>query len=438
MSRSGRDTFSRLTTPLWPAILTGMLVGGLVGALSYPVDNVHEAAALIRVYQPVDPDQILTTSATASDTQQSYISGEIAYLSSPGFRAAVAKQLNETTPPEVTATQDGQSSIISVSATQSDGPTAQRVVDAALNVYGDHAREQSRQRSREAINAITNVINQLEAPPPADSNSEQTDAPQDAQARIAQLDLQRLAIEVQARRGAPAQVVQPPTVSSETGAPRWSLGAIAGALLGGLLTIGAIVGWRRRAGVIVSPADLETEVQQLLRPVVSLSGLTSSNTSYLRVARNVYAQLPSARSGRILIVGASTDSGTDTVAGLVAAAVGEHAPTDVVRLSDEPHCARSARSRTDLDDAATVVIDGGAVATTPALPDTVKEVNQIIVVVRLGRDVHDSVRVIAQLGRRYNIPISAICTRRGLRLAKPRAARHTVPKSPQGAVPTRA
>ena len=61
-----------------------------------------------------------------------------------------------------------------------------------------------------------------------------------------------------------------------------------------------IVGWRRRLGVITSPADLETEVEQVLRPVVGLGGLSESDSSYLPLARDIYAQLPSPRYGRIL------------------------------------------------------------------------------------------------------------------------------------------
>jgi hypothetical protein len=449
MPRNKRETLSRLTTPMWPAIAAGVALGGVIGSLSYPVDAGSQATALIRVYQPVDPDQILTAAASTSDTQQSYLSGEIAYLSSPGFREAVAKEVRASRAPEITATQDAQSSIISISAMQPDGAAAQRVVDAALNVYSEHARQQSRQRGDDAVNAINDVIAHLQAPPTPNPNQDQTDQSgdesssdlgtsdtstpvlsQDVQTRIQQLDLQRVAIDVQSRRSAPVQVVQAPTVDAESGAPGWSLGAVAGGLLGGLAAMIAIVAWRRRLGVITSAADLETEVEQVLRPVLGLSGLTESDRSYLPLARDIYAQLPSPRSGRILVIGASIDSGTDAVARLVGAGVSEHALTQIVDLSEGFRNTFAQRSRTDLEEALTVVIDGGSIATTPALPDAVKESTQIIVVARFGRDVHDSVRVIAQLARRSGVPITAICTRRGLRLGKSRAARHRFADSP--------
>jgi hypothetical protein len=438
MSSSARETFSKLTSPMWPAIVVGMAVGAIVGVLGYPVDGGRQATALIRIYQPVDPDQILTTTALSSDMQQSYISGEVTYLSSPSFHNAVAKQLGDITAPDVTAAQDGQSSIITLSASQPSGGAAQRVVDAAVNVYSEHARDQSRQRGQEAINAINDVIGALHEQNRSDGGQDETTSSSqeytsesssaskpgnDVAARIQQLELQRSSIEVQSRRSAPVQVVQPPTLDVEKGAPRWMLGASAGALLGGLLTLGVIVAGRRRAGVITTPADVAAEVDQWLRPVVGLSGVTGPHSSYLPFARNLYAQLPSPRSGRILVVGASAESGSASITRLVAAGLREHSPVTVVDLSDAFSGAFDLRSRNDLD-RVTVVLDGGSIATTPSLPDAAKEASQIIVVARIGRDVHDNVRVIAQLARRNGIPVTAVCTRRGFRLTKSRTGLH--------------
>jgi methylmalonyl-CoA mutase cobalamin-binding subunit len=194
-------------------------------------------------------------------------------------------------------------------------------------------------------------------------------------------------------------------------------------LLGGLLTLGVIVAGRRRAGVITTPADVAAEVDQWLRPVVGLSGVTGPHSSYLPFARNLYAQLPSPRSGRILVVGASAESGSASITRLVAAGLREHSPVTVVDLSDAFSGAFDLRSRNDLD-RVTVVLDGGSIATTPSLPDAAKEASQIIVVARIGRDVHDNVRVIAQLARRNGIPVTAVCTRRGFRLTKSRTGLH--------------
>lgn len=416
MSRDGRRGISKLTTPMWPAILAGMVVGGLAGAaLSFQGNSGSEATALIRLYQPVDPDQIITGAAPSPDSQQSYISGEIAYLGSPGFNDAVAEQVDEPSPLSLTAVQDGQSSVISISATQPRDAAAQRVVGAALSVYREYAQQQNRQRGQEAIDAMTAVIDQLQSEVVAPAAGDPR--PNDAQARVAQLDLQRLAIEVQTRRGAPIQVVQPPTVTREEGLPTWSLGAVAGALIGGLLTVAGILAWRRRAGVIATPDAAESHVELVLRPEVGLGGLSESKKYYLPLARNLYAQLPDPRSGRILVVGASVYSGSEAVAGLLAAALREHTPSQLVHLQGGSPIA-DVKSTSDPGDAATVVIDGGSVDTTPALPEAAAEATQIIVVIRLGHDTYDDVRVVSQLARRNDIPISAVCTRRGLSLGK--------------------
>jgi hypothetical protein len=403
MHKSARAIFSRWTPPLWPATFAGLMVGALIGGMTLQEHRVSEATALIRLYQPVDPNQIMTGTGTSPDLQQSYISGEITYLSSPGFANAVAKQLNETSPPRVSAIQSAQSSIISLSATRSNFGAAQRIVNAALKVYSDHVQQQTRERGQATIDAINEVISKLQAG---------TSTSNDPQARIQQLDAQRLAIEVQTRRAAPVQVVQPPTMEEVTRVPPWSLGAVGGGLIGGLLALAGALTRRKRVGVITAPSVLEGQIEHVLMPIVRLGALPESSHAYLRLARSLYAQLPSPRPGRILLVGASADSGTEYVAGLIAFAVEEHAPVCVVYLVDGVQTLDGVEALTE---GATAVIDGGSVDTSPALPDEAKDASQIIIVAMIGRDVNESVRAASQLARGSDVPISAVCTRRSIR-----------------------
>ena len=285
-----------------------------------------ETTSLIRIYQPIDPDQIMTSAAPSPDSQQNYISGEIKYLTSPGFADAVAKQLSETIRHFI---GNSRRQIIDSQPIgyPGDFEKAQQIVNAALKVYSDHVQQQARERGQAAIYALNEVISRLEAEakkknqtrrkPPTRSKT--------SNPRIQLLDLQRLAIEAQTERPAPIQVVQPPTEMPAKGAPSWSLGAVGGGLIGGLLALAAALAWRKRVGVVTSPPALEGQIEHILLPTVRLGALTESSDAYAGLARSLYAQLPAPRSGRILLIGASADSGTEDVAGLIAFAAAERA-----------------------------------------------------------------------------------------------------------------
>ena len=417
MRTIARAIIFRWTTPLWPVTLAGLLLGAAIGGLALHASSESQSTALLRLYQPIGPDEIMTGTAPSSEAQQSYISGEITYLTSPGFADAVAKQLNETKPPSLSAVQDAQSSIVSLSATQPDPSVADRIINAALKVYTDHVDQQTDERGQAAIDALNGVIGRLEAgakeaqDPAGGAAAGGTATVTDPQALIQQLLSQRLAIEAQSQRSASVQLVQPPTVTPVEGAPSWSLGAVGGGLVGGIVTLAAALAWRKRVGVITSPESLEGLVEHVLLPTVRLGKTSESSDAYAGLARSLYSQLPTPRSGRILLVGASADSGTEEVAGLIAFAAAEHVGVRLVHLLDRVHMFDMFEGLADLADGATVVIDGGSLDTSPALPRVAQDASQIIIVATIGRDVHDTIRMANRLARESDIPVSAVCTR---------------------------
>ncbi|WP_123028234.1 hypothetical protein [Mycolicibacterium stellerae] len=414
----------RLTTPLWRAALVGILLGALAGGLAFQTERQTEVTALIRLYQPLDPDQIITNSAPSAETQQSYVSGEIAYLNSQGFAYAVAKQLGGPPPGGITAVQDTQSAVVNMSAIEPDFAAAQRVIDAGIDVYRNHLQEQSRDRSQAAMRAIDEVIDQLQAAPGATPDQSQNDWSQvdgnsaaetsstesDIAARVQQLQAQRAVIDVQTRRGAPFQVVQPATATDDDGMPSWWLGAMGGGLLGGLVAIAGATAWRRREGVMTTTTAVEAHIERVLLPAVRVDRLDKSSHSYTQLARSLYAQLPSPRSGCIVLMGASAQSGTADVAALIAAAVEEHEPVRVVHLADGSAAMYSLQSPLGLGAEAATIIDGGSVDSSPTLLEAARMADQIIVVAMLGHDVLESVKVAAHLAGRSGVPVSAICT----------------------------
>ncbi|WP_269893998.1 GumC domain-containing protein [Mycobacterium hippophais] len=417
-----RAVLARLTTPLWPAAVAGIALGAVIGGTALHSTETVEVDALVRIFQPIDPSQIMVSGSASPEEQQSYISGEIAYLTSPGFADSVAKQLNETARPALSAVQDTQSPVVTLSSTAPDAESATRAVDAAVFVYSEHVLQQSRARGQAAIDAINNVIAQLTPPPPVPNEYgwvPEAEAPSpELLAQIQQLELQRQAIQVQMQRPAGVQIIQVPTEAEDSGAPMWALGALAGGLAGGLIAMAGGLAWRRRAGVVHTPSALDELADSVLVPVVRLNTLVANSDSHIKLARLLYAQLPPTDSGSILVVGASTGSGTRDVARLIAAAAGERGLTRTITLADN----LSATYDDSLDhglqqllmSSATTIIDGGSLGDSATLPDAAAGARQIIVVVRVGHDVADSVRTAAQLARHNNIPITAVCTRAGL------------------------
>jgi uncharacterized protein involved in exopolysaccharide biosynthesis len=277
MIKRALATLSRWVSRLWPATLAGVLLGAAIGMMLHSADSAKEASAMIRVDQPIDPSQIMTKTEQSADLQQGYISGEIAYLTSPGFAQAVGTGLNQPSPPEVSANQNGQSTVITLSATGATFNDAQRTVNAAVKTYADHVQQQNRQRNQAAIDAITAVIGALQTGSSQDGTSDDPSDVQDGQKglavatggaqqdpqhnQIGQLELDLTAIEVQAQRQPGVQVVSPPIETAQA-IPSWSLGAAAGGLFGGLLALTGALAWRKHRGAKTSRAGLEDQSKQ--------------------------------------------------------------------------------------------------------------------------------------------------------------------------------
>lgn len=417
MYEIARAIMSRWVTPLWPVTVVGILVGAAIGGLALQATTLSQATALVRLHMPIDPDQIMTGTAPSSDTEQSYISGEVTYLNSPGFAVAVAKELGEPDPPELSATQGIQSSVVALSTTDADPAIAARTVDAALTTYHNRIQQEARERGQAAIDAINGVITGLQreqTEPPAGTAPTGTE-----QQALAQLIAQRSSIEAQTARPAPMDVVDgPTTVQRVAGAPSWSLSVLGGGLLGGLVALALALAWRKQLGILASRSALENHINHVLAPTLHLGQLTEADERYTGLARSLYAQLPAPRSGRILLVGASADSGTRDVARLIAHAATEHIEVAVVSLVDAVETASWPEVLSDVPDGATVVIDGGSLASSPALTSAAEDASQMIVVAMIGHDTADSVQMTARLANDTGIPVCAVGTRRGLRKAK--------------------
>ncbi|MFN8073382.1 MAG: hypothetical protein U0R66_16480 [Mycobacterium sp.] len=446
--------------------MIGVLAGAVLGGFALDTKGPAVAVATIKIEQPISPNQIMTGSLQSPDTQQSYLSGEIAYLKSPGFAEAVAKELQQTTRPTLSAVQDVQSALVTVSASAPNAQEAQKAVDAALKAYHDHLQQQAKEQGQAAIDAINAVIDQVNGSaaaaqaaaaaaaaaaagdPAAAAAAAAADAAaaaaaaqaQQNTARIQQLDDQRLAIQVQTQRAAGPEIIAPTRPTEVSGAPGWALGAVGGGLLGGIGALAAAMGWRRWVGAINSPAALGDDVDHPLQPVVHL-GSRGDTKPDAGLARSLFAQLPTPRNGDLLVVGASANSGSAEVARLIAFAAAEHQRVYVERLVDRAPILDATSRHRSFDSAdypgEMTVIDGGSLETCPGLAEAAATARQIIVVVMLGLDLADSVRIVAQFARSAGVPISTVLTRRKFWSRRPaRRAGHTPSKPTQPATST--
>lgn len=417
MQKRLRATFFGLLTPIWPVTIVGILIGvviGTVAALSVSTDAAT-ATTQIRIDPPVDPNQIITSSPMPADTLQGYLSGEVAYLSSTGFSDAVGSELGADEPPALTATQQGQTSIIAISATAPDTAAAQATVDAALKVYSGHVYDVNKVRVQSALDAVNGAVVRLREQAVADAA--RLGVPFDEVVfndRTRELDGKRVSLESQIDRAPAIQPVESTVEESAAGASTRLLGGIGGALLGGLLALGGALAWRSRSGVVSSVAQLQREIEPIpvIAPVVKLGRSRRS----LELARALYSQLPQPRVGVILVVGASDGSGTAEVARLLSCAAGEHVNATSISVADlsgkNTVAVNEVLDAVDTGDGlSSVIVDGGSLTGSSQVIDVAERADQVLIVARLAHDTLTEVGVAINLS---DVPAAVVCTRGGI------------------------
>lgn len=388
MRKIATSVFAWLIAPLWPITLIGLVLGAFVGTFATQSNSPgHIASAIVRVHQPVDPNQFVSGSAPAVDFP-SFMSGEIAYLASPAFADAVGKGMGKPYRVSVTVSQLGQSPLIAISA---DGVTfdiARTIVDTAVRAYTEAVQQRTQKRDQAAADAISGVIDRMQADRQANPGEPQSTTALD------QLELQLRSIQADSGRPAVEVVQAPLETAPPAAAPFWSLGLVGGALLGAVAALATALAWRVRVGLITSRSSLVEEFEYVMSPVVHLPGDEA-------VGRALYAQLHSPHSGRVVVVGASRTSGASTVARLLDTAVGERGADTATGVHRQPE-----------DRERCIVVNGGSVDRTAELPDLISGSSEVIVVTAIGQDVFDATRVAVNCAANQGIRVSLVGTRR--------------------------
>lgn len=326
-----------------PGAVAGLILGALLGGLTFgALGSDTTATAFLRLRNPADLSAIAGGASQitpdTSDNASSFTAGEIAYLSGEGFARAVGRKMALDEPAEFTVAQASESSIITVTSTDSSDDVAIRTVQTVIDLYRDDLEQRTDEQLRLLLPTVTRW--QQQAPDPL---------------RAQELQRIRDSIEIQAADAGTLLVVQPPSPNHPS-SQQWLIGAVLGGLLGAACVAGYLLTRRRRTGRAALVSTLTGGVDGVLVPPVDPD---IAGEERLRIARSLVAQLPSVGPDRlILVIGVSATSGGAAVASLLQAAA---------------------------TDGARVVFDG-VLGSTTLTPDVIAAATDIVVVARLDSD----------------------------------------------------
>ncbi|UXA19293.1 hypothetical protein [Mycobacterium sp. SMC-4] len=359
----------------------GLLLGALLGGLAFSaMGSDATATAFLRLRNPADLSAIaggaVQNTPDTSGNHTDFAAGEIAYLSGEGFAQAVGRKMAFDKPAEMTIAQASDSSIVSITATSSSEGEAIRTVQTAIDIYSDDLEQRIDQQLRLILPQLTRWQEQAADP-----------------VRVAELERIRGSVELQAADASALLVVQPPTPNYPS-SQQWLIGAVLGGLLGASAVAGYLLTRRRRTGRAALLPTLTDGVDGVLVPPVNLDALGEER---LRLARSLYAQLPSTQPDRqILVVGASASSGGAAVAALL-----EAAATDGAR-----------------------VVSSGVVGDTTLTPAVIAAATDIVLVARLDADTAPHALALQSATASSDAPTAALFTYRRPRLGRRRAGQH--------------
>ncbi|MET0897034.1 MAG: hypothetical protein ABWY45_03875 [Mycobacterium sp.] len=381
---------------LFAASAVGIGVGALVGGLVFGMLKPEmTATSFVRISEPVELVALaggasLTTPIT-QDNQENYVAGEVAFLTGDGFARAVGDKMGKSEPADFEVTQNGTTTVVSIGSTAESSSEAIRTVDMVLDLY----RQRLAQRTDQRLRSILPALSQWES---------------DAPSRREDIQELRQRIELQSAPSNTLVVLQPPTADAPA-THRWVIGALVGALLLGILAPAILWAIRRRAGRLSSAAEVMNIVDGVLVPAVSLRQprRRSWGESQTSLARTFWAQLPSSASRRVVVViGASSSSGTATVAGLLHFAASENGAVETITLIErdvEPLVLASGDTA--------LIIDAGAVGGSRLQPQAVRSATDLVMVSRLGVDTVLQAQAIRSVTATVSTPLLAVFTYRG-------------------------
>lgn len=373
----------------------GALIGAIIGGLCFSaLATKSTATALIRLTPPVELTALATgADRTTPDTEAyitQYVAGEVAYLSGIGFTRAVGVSLGQSDPANIDVLQEIGSAVIDFSGSADSDADATRLVQAAIDVYGAQVGERSKRQLQTILPAL-------------DAWEVEANAAGDL-ARVHDIRTVRDSIALEAGTPASITVLQAPAVN-EASESRWLLGAVLGAFLGACIVPLRQLARRRKTGCLTSPSDLSAYVDGVIGPTVDLEEAARQSQSS-PLSRTLLAQCTSAGPTRtVVVIGASSSSGTPVIASLLAAAAAEAGPVQTIRLVDESTSPFDAAEQET-----TLIVDAGALGESWLLSEAVRRATDLIVVARLDVDTVQQVFLVRSATAASSSRLAAVVT----------------------------
>jgi hypothetical protein len=295
---------------------------------------------------------------------------------------------------DLTVTQNGTSQVLTISSTAATALDSTNTVRAALDIYDQRLRQLTDQQLDSALGAL-------------DEQAKAARAARDG-GRLSALTQLRANVELQAAQPVGMQVLSSPLADSSVGSDRWLLGALFGALLGGLLALVAMGAYRSRSGRVVAVTDIADAVDGILTPEVSLrdGGRADSPAAQRQLARTLFAQCPRTAPNRIIaVIGASRSSGSGVVASLLETAAAEQGSTALATLAEG-----SVTLPTGSEHDRTLILDIGALGDSPLGTQAIAAATDLILVTRLNVDSVAAVSAVRAATATNAAPLRAVVT----------------------------
>jgi hypothetical protein len=382
---------------LLSSAVIGLCAGGLIGGLSFGLLATDTTAtAFLRLQNPADLTAIAGGASQVTpenqDNTSKFVAGEIAYLSGQGFAQTVARKMAENEPAILNVAQASESSVVTISSSGS-GDGATRTVQTAIDLY----RQELAQRVDEQLRTILPTLSEWQQRDTVDAT------------RMQELQRVRESVELQAAEASTVLVVQPPTPNHPS-SQQWVIGVFLGALVGGSCAVAVLLARRRRSGRGSLVNTLSESVDGVLLPAVDLDmpPREAWGDEQTRLARTLYAQCPSAGPTRvILVIGASSSSGSSVVASLLENAAADSRPVAATTTSLGQHSLPTSAEPTP-----THVVDGGTVGDPTLTPDVIGAATDIVLVARVEADTVGRVLALRSATAASAAPVVAVFTYR--------------------------
>lgn len=409
ISRASNASLRAMSAPVTRAWIAALVIVGLLGAVvgatagyllvrSQSVDVT--ASSIIRISPPVDLAAIVggASSPQPQSSPDSYVAGEVAYLSGEGFARAVSASLGQPEPAKFTITRSAASSVITVVASAANSDEAVKIVKAAVDLY----TQQLRQRVDAQLLNVLPALDQWEAA----ANQVQNNA------RVDYVRALRDSVVLQASQSNVIEVLQPPTVNDSTGAP-WAIPVLFGGLLGALIAVLGLSAYHNRSGRLRSPTDMADEVDGFIVPAVDLGrravGKSARSAGPGTIARTLYAQCPGVAPARIIVlIGASKDSGTAAVAALLERAAAETGPVARVTLTDPSVDGLPVPTAGET----TLIVDASGLGESGLTTEAISAATDLILVARLNVDTVPQSLAVRSATASSPVPLLAVVTYR--------------------------